>query len=88
MNTPTYDGGSAFPVPPTYNPDMSVWYHGHEGMTLRDYFAAKFMQARFSNYETILAISKKEITPQSIAETSYAMADIMLKARVERNGNE
>ena len=57
-------GGSAFPRPGDFNPQM--------GMTLRDYFAAKAMQAmtnRFEANEGLLAIY------------SYKVADAMLKAR-------
>jgi hypothetical protein len=49
----------------------------HEGMTLRDYFAAKAMQG-------ILAAT---LTPNTVwsqdeaAETAYNVADAMLKAR-------
>jgi len=64
MNTNT--GGPAFPtgtgVTP-YNP----------GMTLRDYFAAKAMQA-------VIARGDDTNRP-GMAEWSYAMADAMLKAR-------
>ena len=42
------------------------------GMTLRDYFAAKAMQA---------LLSYEESTLQNDAEVAYAMADAMLKAR-------
>jgi hypothetical protein len=51
-----------------------VGYNGHEGMTLRDYFAAKAMQADVSadtwggDYE-------------ATALQSYAVADAMLEAR-------
>ena len=44
---------------------------GSEGMTLRDYFAAKAMQGMMNE-----AISIREI-----AACSYRMADAMLKAR-------
>jgi len=46
-----------------------------EGMTLRDYFAAKAMQAELTG---------RHITPDAtpfIAERAYQMADAMLKAR-------
>jgi hypothetical protein len=53
-----------------------VGYNGHEGMTLRDYFAAKAMQADISadtwggDYE-------------ATALQSYAVADAMLEARLK-----
>ena len=61
------DGGPAFPVPnleddPSFN-----------GMTLRDYFAAKAMQA--------LIASTEGFTSDQYAKAAYEMADAMLKAR-------
>jgi hypothetical protein len=55
--------------------------HGHSGMTLRDYFAAKAMQAQISMPETLIAISKKTITCDQICGSCYEWADAMLKAR-------
>jgi hypothetical protein len=42
------------------------------GMTLRDYFAAKAMQAIVSN---------GDVDPQKISQASYMISDAMLKAR-------
>jgi len=47
-----------------------------DGMTLRDYFAAKAMQGMLS--ETSL-----KATPEEFASYSYKVADAMLKARTE-----
>jgi hypothetical protein len=50
-------------------------------MTLRDYFAAKAMQG-------LLMGGYEDLTKEywdSIPNDSYAMADAMLKARMERN---
>lgn len=46
-----------------------------EGMTLRDYFAAKWMQAYVSNPAT------NDITETELAQFSYEIADAMLAAR-------
>lgn len=48
----------------------------YDGMSLRDYFAAKAMQGMFAadTAKSIIPISKK-------AEIAYEMADAMLKAR-------
>jgi hypothetical protein len=46
----------------------------HEGMTLRDYFAAKAMQG-------LLAGTLKSSDTSLIARDCYAMADAMIKAR-------
>ena len=46
--------------------------HGGDGMTLRDYFAAKAMQAM---------THRGEANVQMVAIQAYAMADAMMKAR-------
>ena len=74
------DGGPAFPA---QHYDLA---EGEHGMTLRDYFAAKAMQAHMR-----MAIESLSTTPgadsnsvnQTIAAWSYQMADAMLKARSE-----
>jgi hypothetical protein len=53
--------------------------YGEIGMTLRDYFAAQAMQG-------IIAVTVAPETiwsPKDLAESSYVMADAMLKARGE-----
>jgi len=57
------------------------WENHHQGMSLRDYFAAKAMQAQISLPETLFAISKKTITADQICGSCYEWADAMLKAR-------
>ena len=47
--------------------------HGGDGMTLRDYFAAKAMQG--------LLASDVYAPKDKFAENAYAMADAMMKAR-------
>jgi hypothetical protein len=47
------------------------------GMTLRDFFAAKAMQA------IIMSIDDKDDMSAPVAESSYKWADAMLKARYE-----
>jgi hypothetical protein len=68
-------GGPAFP-----RPASEAHQHGmhspQEGMTLRDYFAAKAMQAEisrsgYSGTDFMIADAKR----------AYYMADVMLKAR-------
>ena len=51
------------------------------GMTLRDYMAAKVLQAQLSIPETIIAISSNKITVQNVCGSCYEWADAMLKAR-------
>lgn len=64
-------GGPAFP---TTKP-LESWGDPNQGMTLRDYFAAKAMQSMNgrSDYEDASAIL--------IAVDAYALADAMLEAR-------
>ena len=66
-------GGPAFP----HENHLS-----HRGMTLRDYFAAKAMQAiLIAKYP----ITKEPNAEHAIAKAAYQGADAMLKAR-EQNG--
>ena len=50
-----------------------------DGMTLRDYFAAKAMQSVIATVPHDVQIE----SPYELASWSYAMADRMLKARGE-----
>jgi hypothetical protein len=47
-----------------------------QGMTLRDYFAAKAMVGLLNCYH-----NPKEFTEEKLAEQSYEVADAMMKAR-------
>ncbi len=68
----TRAGGPAFPVA---DKDAGVVY---AGMTLRDYFAAKAMQAAI----VVFADEPAELPiPNGIAAKAYEVADAMLKAR-------
>lgn len=69
------NGGPAFPI---VGQPFDV--HGI-GITMRDYFAAKAMDA-------LLSRLPRSITPQEcivVAEDAYFMADHMLKAREAKN---
>ena len=63
------DGGPAFPTMNSHQNGPNTYHF--EGMTLRDYFAAKAMQ----NY------MGDDCTPDAIAKAAYEMADAMLRAR-------
>jgi hypothetical protein len=65
------------PVFPTEVIDHEGIRHRSEGMTLRDYFAAKAMQGLLAQSQGTAIGSRVEIA----AEYAYAMADAMLKAR-------
>ena len=75
-------GGPAFPIHTLEpNPDGGqpriIW---QEGMTLRDYFAAKAMQADMSTYTEDLIYETSEWF-EARANKWYEIADAMLKAR-------
>ncbi|EPC7690331.1 hypothetical protein ACR20X_003312 [Providencia stuartii] len=63
-------GGAAFPA--SGHPDMQ--FVAQEGMSLRDYFAAKYMQAAKSNPNCGYDFD-------DLAHDAYEMADAMLKSR-------
>lgn len=70
------NGGPAFPTEGVVCRDGILY----EGMTLRDYFAAKAMQG----FVTSLGIVHGTVpTDEDIARYSYALADAMLKEREE-----
>lgn len=70
----TNTGGTAFPhhtlePNPNGGEPRIIW---QEGMTLRDYFAAKAMQAMTARFEA---------SPRLLASTAYVVADAMIAAR-------
>jgi hypothetical protein len=68
----------AFPVAFKWGDELSQY----NGMTLRDYFAAKVLEGVMSNVEMGIIFSKGDKPPSDeIAESAYAMADVMMKAR-------
>jgi hypothetical protein len=72
-------GQTPHPAFPTLNitPGHEAGVSSVSGMTLRDYFAAKAMQADLTNYGGA--------NWERVANFAYEMADAMLKARV-KNG--
>lgn len=68
------DGGPAFPRDHAHD--------GHNGMSLRDYFAAKAMPSAYASYcQYALANGWHEDWAYGVAQDAYRMADAMLKAR-------
>ena len=65
-------GGPAFPA---HHFDLA---EGEHGMTLRDWFAAKAMQALIEKYDE---------SPVEISLEAYEIADAMLKEREASNGS-
>ena len=79
MSDTTNNGGPAFPA--SYYTDDGEWAK-RDGMTLRDYFAAKAMPACYAEYCTHANIQGfDEGWNMGVALDAYAMADAMLKAR-------
>lgn len=78
------DSGPAFP---SARKSDDTWYE--LGMTLRDYFAAKAMQAYLSSYPCQSGdnpnVEIGDDTLDAIAGDSYDIADAMLKARENRD---
>jgi len=70
-------GGPAFPVPDSHDANGQVQY-GANGMTLRDYFAAKAMVAFISAAVTVV---KPSTLAKTVASAAYEIADEMLKKR-------
>jgi hypothetical protein len=67
MNTP------AFPSTNSMATASGVMTQGHPGMTLRDYFAAKAMQA------WLVGVNRPKV--EHCAKQAYEIADAMLAAR-------
>ena len=77
-------GGAAFPINHQVDANDNVTCYAEFGMTLRDYFSAKALNAviQFELYDG----SYTHICPQSsdvMASRCYMIADAMLKARGE-----
>ncbi|OXJ16307.1 hypothetical protein [Burkholderia sp. HI2500] len=75
------NGGPAFPsTTKTYIADDGDTMHqGANGMSLRDYFAAKAMQGFCANPDH--AVLDGECKFESAAKEAYLLADAMLRAR-------
>ena len=71
MSNTKNTGGPAFPLE-TSNAML------HQGMTLRDYFAAKAMQGFITNLHPG---EERLIDVPQLAKSAYSIADAMLRAR-------
>ena len=70
----------AFPLEMVYTQENEKF----NGMTLRDYFAAKAMQTYIADKELVdMYCYLEKNVKQEVAVTAYMMADAMLKARDE-----
>jgi hypothetical protein len=55
-----------------------------QGMDLRDYFAAKAMQALVNNKavnQTVKEVKNPDVLPKLVSGMAYEIADAMMKAR-------
>lgn len=72
-------GGAAFPC------DRSEFFERNEGMTLRDYFAAKALQGLLAGGELRAASGASTFNGYSpmkaVSDKAYQLADAMLEAR-------
>ena len=88
MNDDRDTGGAAFPVLPPCDMEgvsASGYPYPEAGMSLRDYFAAKAMQAALVNARLPGVAQREPETMELVSELSaccYVIADAMLKARL------
>lgn len=78
MNAPINNGGPAFPRP-DFHSDTHYTSPAQEGMSLRDYFAAKALAGFAANPDQQCCTA----TPEQMAGWCYKWSDAMLKAREE-----
>lgn len=71
------NGGPAFPTLTQFTANGDVMSYGVDGMTLRDYFAAKAMGGMLADPDVTVDYDKG----RRLAELSYKLADAMLAAR-------
>jgi hypothetical protein len=82
----TNDGGPAFPSPLEWREERNgatvsgVFDNGHDGMMLRDYFAAKALPEAVRQWR---GGTTKDLATKA-ASLAYEIADAMLKARGEK----
>lgn len=81
------DGGSAFPRPIGHNGLEHFEEHEsnseQEGMSLRDYFAAKALNGFLSDAQSMVALRERygHEVALNLAEACYQFADAMIEAR-------
>jgi hypothetical protein len=82
------NGGTAFPLPRHTRKycEKTQDYIQDDGMTLRDYFAAKALQGLLPARDPQGRSAYTEMSAEECARSAYQMADAMLKAR--EVGNE
>ena len=83
----------AFPMQAHADPVYGVWIAGHEGMSLRDYFAGQALMGSLACWDTKdnerFAFHKSDKERAAyLAKMSYFMADAMLEARANLSQSE
>ena len=85
MSTDTNTGGPAFPAEEDTEYPSAVITNKHQGMTLRDYFAAKVLQGlmagRWKADMHGIPYDAYRADADEWAKSAYHFADAMLKAR-------
>ena len=75
----------AFPFQVDFPIEQGKMTEYHWGMTLRDYFAAKAMQAMLSSPEFLVVVTADQAignnARERVSNVSFAYADAMMKAR-------
>lgn len=82
MNDKPDNGGTAFPRP-IFESQVrgEIIDYGDFGMSLRDYFAAKFLAVLISHEKNLIHSVQSDINKFELAKDAYSLADAMLKAR-------
>ena len=75
------DGGPAFPLPVGDQECCPRFESGYGGMSLRDYFAAKAMQAYMAAHLAAGTYDESAEFDREVSAWSYETADAMLEAR-------
>jgi len=73
----------AFPIGKTlyYEKGVACTHEGHDGMDLRDYFAAKALQAIMPIIDAEARKQKIVVEEITVCKDAYRYADAMLRAR-------
>jgi uncharacterized protein YodC (DUF2158 family) len=77
------DGGPAFPIPAIQHSRNADWQteYGHDGMTLRDWFAGQIAPAIWKQFNDDGTATEFPDWKTGVAIEAYRMADAMLAAR-------
>lgn len=78
-NPPAFPCKQEIVVQDATGADSAKFIINHEGMSLRDYFAAKAMQGMMSSSNAYF----KDWSPNSYTEEAYRISDAMLSKRKE-----